>query len=165
MKRLSAVALLSLAVAFGSLAWADHHEGGEQHEKAWSDAAHCQICKPWSEHQELMISSKWETHPTANGMLIATQVPKAQMETFAAVEKEIDANVAKIDWQNEKPELCGFCQSISDLMAIGSKLEKVETSFGNIMLVSSDSPDTVAKIHEVAKRAQAEEKKMMAAMK
>ena len=170
MKKFTMVGMLAVAVAAGSFAWADHHEGGEHKAKSgqnsgWFDAASCTICKPMSEDPQLMMATKWEVHPTKNGMLMVAVVPESQLRKLKAVCKKMDADIAKAMSGEEPEHLCGFCQAMGGVMQAGAKMEKVGTKFGEITLVTSDNPATVKKIHEVAKRSQQEAEKMAAMMK
>ncbi len=163
MRTVSMLGLLAIGVTLGTFAWADHHEGDHNH--GFFDAAACDICKPWAENPQLMMGTKWETHTTKSGMLMVATAPAGQMEKFSEVCKKMDATVAKISSGEEPKGLCGFCEAMGGLMQSGAKMEKVETAFGNITLVTSDNPQTVSKIHAVAKQAQAEAEKMEAMMK
>ena len=170
MKMFMMLSVLAVAVAAGSFAWADHHEGSEHKHKSqgdhgWFDAEHCTICKPMSENPQLMMSTKWEVHPTKNGMLMVAMAPEGQAKQFKEVCKKMDANIAKA-MSGEKPDhLCGFCQAMGGVVQAGAKVEKVPTQTGEITLVTSDNPETVKQIHAVAKRSQEEAEKMAAAMK
>ena len=163
MKKFSLVTLLAIGVALGSFAWADHHEGDHKHSN-WFDAGACDICKPWSENSQLMMSTKWETHTTKSGMMMVAIAPEGQKDAFDATCKKMDANVKKIMAGAEPKGLCGFCQAMGGLMEAGSEMEKVKTSFGTVTLVTSGNPEAVKKIHAVAKRSQEEAKKMLAVL-
>lgn len=172
MKKISTLVVLALVVALGSYATADHHEeaegqhaDGHSHSK-WFDAPNCDICKPWTAHPDLMMSTDWETHTIENGMVMVSVVPKDKLETYNAVCKQMDATIEKMKTGQHQPKgLCGFCEAMGGLVMAGAKVEKVETAFGNITLVTADNAEAVKKIHEVAKRTQEEAKKMAAMMK
>lgn len=166
MKKISMLALLLMAVAAGSMVWADHHEGDHKHDgkAGWFDSAHCDVCKPWNENQQLMMSTKWETHLIKNGMLMVSVVPKDMMDDFQAVCKKCEANHKAIAAGGKEASMCGFCDAMGGLMQAGVKMEEVTTEFGKITLMTSDDAATVKKIHEVAKKSQEEAKKMLAAM-
>lgn len=163
MKKFSMCALLAVGVAVSSFAWADHHEGSEH--GGWFDAEHCDVCKPLAQNPQLMMSTKWESHLLKNGMMMVASPPKEQMGKFREVCQKMDMAVEKIA-EGEKPKgLCGFCEAMGGVMQAGATLEKVETEFGEVTLVTSDNPETVKKIHEVAKRSQEEMEKIAAMIK
>jgi len=172
MKKFTSFGLLVVAVAAGSFAWADHHEGGEHKEHAhgdhahgWFDAEHCSICKPMAEKPQLKMNTKWETHETKNGMLMVAIAPQGQAKQFKQVCSKMQANAKKAMSGGDVGELCGFCQAMGGVMQAGANMQDIETEFGTITLVTSDKPETVKKIHAMAKRSQEEMKKMEAMMK
>jgi hypothetical protein len=164
MRKVLLLLVLSLGVAAGSLVWADHHEGEHNHGK-WFDAAACDVCKPWTENPALMMSTKWESHRLKNGMLMVSMVPKDQMDAFTQVCQQMDVTIEKIATGEQPEGLCGFCQAMGGLKMAGAKVEKVDTEFGNITLVTAENPETVQKIHKVLQRSQKEAKKLAELMK
>jgi len=166
-KMLMAICLVPV-VAFGTFVWAAHHEGehaGEHQASGWFDAHACDICKPWTESPEMMTAMDWETHSIKNGMMMVSVVPDSHREKFDVICKKMDQTIGKIAAGEQPKGLCGFCQAMGGLMEAGAKTEDIATAFGKITLITADNPQTVAKIHAVAKRAQQEAKKMAAAMK
>ena len=158
MKKITMLALLGVALAVGSLAWADHHEG--EHQAEWFDATACEICSPMAAHPELMAESQWETHKIKNGMLMVALIPEKHKEAFAGMCKMMKQKGKEIASSGTSAKLCGFCESYQDLTESGAKEEIVETEFGNITLLTSSDYTVVQRIHRHAARTQEEAKKM-----
>ncbi|MGI9457871.1 MAG: hypothetical protein ACR2NU_15000 [Aeoliella sp.] len=163
MKKVAFLALLAMGGIACSLAWADDRE--KTHEHGWFDAAHCTLCKPMSEHKELMMEMKWETHKIDNGLLMVASVPEEHMEVYRECCSQMDENIEVMKEGKAPEHLCGFCQSMGGLMQGGAKMEKVKTGFGTITLVTAGNEDAVGMIHKHAKRTQEEAKKMEEMMK
>ena len=158
MKNVTILALFAVALAVGSLAWAEHH--GDEHHSGWFDSEACEICSPMAEHPELMTEMQWETHKIANGMLMVALIPDQHKETFAGLCTMMKQKSEEIVSRGKSASLCGFCESFHQLTEAGAKEEKVETEFGNITLVTAAEPATVSMIHQHAERTQEEAKKM-----
>lgn len=145
---------LALLLAVGASVLAEHHEHGEK--PGWFDPAHCDVCRPMHERPDLMQAMKWESHKVANGMMMTTTIPADKKADFYAVCESMHSHTPQAGDQ-----LCGFCVGYGDLLKSGAKMEEVKTDFGMITLVTSDDDATVAKIHAVADRSNAEMKKLL----
>jgi hypothetical protein len=159
MKTVVTVAVLGLAACWTALAVAEHHEDH------LAEMKKCSVCKCLAEKPELMKDMIWETHKIDSGMLCVASVPKEQAKEFEAVQKEMMKNVEKVkaDQQAGKPvELCAFCAGFGELEKAGAKHQEIKTATGGISLLTSNDPTVVAKIHEQADKAIAEQKKMAA---
>ena len=158
MKNVTLLALLGVALAVGSFAWAEHH--GDEHQAGWFDMGACEICSPMAAHPELMTERQWETHKIDNGMLMVALIPEKHQETFAGMCKMMKQKGKEIAASGKSAHLCGFCESFGQLTDAGAKEQIVETKFGNITLVTATESATVSKIHRHAERTQEEAKKM-----
>jgi len=58
------------------------------------------------------------------------------------------------EWAKGNPDikLCGQCEFYGKLMTSGAKFEYLSTSAGDIVLITSDKPETVSMIKEYGKR-------------
>lgn len=162
MKTLASLGMAVVLVAGGALAWADHHEAGEQPQAtAWFDMENCACCKHMGEHMDMMMDIKWENHTIKSGGIMTAVVPDQHKEKWDQVCKKME-EVEKQLTEGEEMPLCGFCQSYASLLEAGATVEEVPTGFGRVTLITSDDPEVVAKIHTHFKRTQKEHKKMMA---
>jgi hypothetical protein len=158
MKTLVSMIVVGLAVGWGSAVWGETAE-----DDMMAEMKKCAVCKYMAEKPELMQDMDWETHKIENGMLSLITVPKEQKQEFDAVNSKmmqaIEQVKADVD-EGKEVELCSYCASMGELMRHGAKEQNVKTSSGEIHLLTSDDPATVAKIHELADKAIAEQKKM-----
>jgi hypothetical protein len=67
--------------------------------------------------------------------------------------------VAKLE-KGEMMDMCGSCTALGMCMMKGVNEEYVETSTGDVWIVTSDSPEVVAELQAWAKRNKEEMKKM-----
>lgn len=177
MKRILPLASLTLILTLGALATADHHEKG--HKDAHNDQTHsgqahssqadwfnvhkCDICQPIAKHEAMMMSMKWECHKLDNGMLMVTVLPESQVSEFKKAAKEMNGFIAKLEKGLVKPKaLCGFCSAFGDLKMAGAKVQKLDTQFGDITIVTATDQAIIKQIHAHADRTVEETKKMLA---
>lgn len=160
--------ILSLAVVALAVGWLGTAVGQVQPSTSPQDAMlaemkKCAVCKHMAEKPELVKNMTWETHKIDNGMLCLTTVPKEMKKDFAAVNTKMMQAIAEVTTaqkQGRPVELCEFCSSMGALMQANAKEQHIETQMGAIHLMTSNDPATVAKIHAVADKAIAEQKKM-----
>jgi hypothetical protein len=123
----------------------------------------CAVCKYMAENPSLMKSMTWETHKIENGMLCLTTVPKELKKEFDAASARMMQEIAKLEADPahaKEVALCSFCQSMGELHKLGAKMQHIDTKTGAIHMSTSDDPATVKKIHAMADKAIAEQKKM-----
>lgn len=154
--------LLSIAIALtiGASAFAQHDEK----DAAWFDMKSCAICKNMAGVEGFMEKVKWESHIIDNGLLTVTVMPDDLKEKWAEMMKGVEATIAKVE-AGEETELCGFCTSMGGLIQAGAKKTEIDSAGGKIMMLTSDDPKVVEKIHAHAKKTITEHEKMMAMMK
>jgi hydroxymethylpyrimidine/phosphomethylpyrimidine kinase len=128
----------------------------------WFDFEHCSMCKHMGADPEMMSHLQWETHVLKSGMLMTAVIPESVAEKWATVCKSMKAVESELTTGKQLP-LCGYCQSYGKLMMAGANIEEIETGFGQVTLVTSNKPEVVKLIQELAKKTQEEYKKMMAA--
>lgn len=158
MKKLANLAVAVTAIAIGSWALADHHEG-EHGEGPWFDMQTCACCKHMGENMDMMMEIEWENHIIENGGMMTAVIPEKHKERWDAVCKKMEATGEELASGKELP-MCQFCQSYTKLMEAGAKVEDVEAGFGTVTLITSDKPEVVELIHKHFKRTQEEQKKM-----
>jgi hypothetical protein len=158
MKTIVSLAALGLAVGWSSAALAQNEEHNfiEEMQK-------CAVCKYMAENPELLKEMTWETHKIDNGMLCLTTVPKEQKKEFDTVSAKMMQAIAKLEADPahaKDAKLCSFCRSMGELHKAGAKMQHIDTQTGAIHMVTSDDPALVKKIHAMADKAIAEQKKM-----
>jgi hypothetical protein len=158
MKTIVSLAALGLVAGWSSAALAqnDEHSITEEMQK-------CAVCKNMAENPALMKAMTWETHKLDNGMLCLTTVPKELKKEFDAVSAKMMQEIAKLEADPahaKEVALCSFCTSMGELHKLNAKMQHIDTKTGGIHLATSDDPAIVKKIHAMADKAIAEQKKM-----
>jgi hypothetical protein len=160
MKRLIAPAILTL-LTLPVLAFA-----GPQGEAAWFDLENCAFCKHMTEDPHLMDHVHWETHPIEIGAVTITRVDPEYRASYEAAVKGMEKLGQKMMSGEVNPmtvEMCGHCQTWGQLMMMGTKTEIIDSELAEVVVMTADDPDLVAKIQEYARRNAAEMAKMAAA--
>jgi hypothetical protein len=156
-------AIVVFAATILAVSWLSSVFGQAEQDNMLEEMKKCAVCKYIAENPELMKHMTWETHKIENGMLCLTTVPKDMKRDFDAASEKMMQAVAKVqaDQKEGKPvELCGFCASMGELMKTNAKQLHIDISTGAIHLCTSDDPAVVKKIHAMADKAVAEQKKM-----
>ena len=158
MKTIISLAALGLAVGWSSAAVAqnEEHSFAEEMQK-------CAVCKYMAENPELMKEMTWETHKIDNGMLCLTTVPKEMKKEFDTVSAKMMQAIAKLEadpTHAKEVQLCSFCRSMGELHKLNAKMQHIDTQTGAIHMSTSNDPAIVKKIHAMADKAIAEQKKM-----
>jgi hypothetical protein len=163
MKAIFSLAIAGSAVAWSSLVFGQVQQSTGQHENFLAEMKKCAVCKYMAENPELLREMTWETHKIDNGMLCLTTVPKAMKKEFDAISAKMMQAIEKVkaeEKQGTEVQLCHFCVTMGELMKLDAKQEHIETQTGAIHLCTSDDPTVVKKIHAMADKAIAEQKKM-----
>jgi hypothetical protein len=163
MKANVSLAIVGLAVAWSSSAFGQVEQRTGQPENLIAEMEKCAVCKYMAENPELMRQMTWETHKIDNGMLCLTTVPKQMKKEFDTVSAKMMQAIEKVkadEKQGKEVTLCHFCESMGELMKLSAKQQHIETETGEIHLFTSDDASLVKKIHAMADKAIAEQKKM-----
>jgi hypothetical protein len=158
MKTIVSLAGLGLVALWSGLVLAETAQ-----EKMLAEMENCAVCKFMAEDPDLLKDMTWETHKIDNGMLCLTTVPKEKKKEFDAVSAKMMQAISKLEadkTQGKKVELCSFCASMGELHKTGAKMQHIDTKTGAIHMATSDDPAVVKKIHAMADKAIAEQKKM-----
>jgi hypothetical protein len=158
MKKIVSLAGLALVALWSSLVFAE-----DAQEKMLAEMEKCAVCKYMAEDPELMKDMIWETHKIDTGMLCLTTVPKGKKKEFDAVSAKMMQAIGKLaagQAQGKEVELCSFCASMGELHKSGAKMQHIDTQTGAIHMCTSDDAAIVKKIHAMADKAIAEQKKM-----
>ena len=154
MRKESGVLLvLILVLAIGSIAMAD--------DAPWFDPENCQMCKPIMEIEGLLENMTRESYQIANGMIKVINVTEGYEDKFHRSYEEMMASWQKMI-SGEEMQLCGQCQAFVDAWDETVRMETIKTKTGEISLITSTNPETVAKLHEIVKRSAEEMAALMA---
>jgi hypothetical protein len=126
----------------------------------WFDMEKCAMCKVLTTHEGLMENMTWEHHNLKNGIVTISTVKDSHMEAFRKANAEMNAVGEKI-MKGEQLPMCGMCNALGGLMMKGIDMEYVETTHGDIWLMTSDKPEIVKEIHSWADRTKKEMALMM----
>lgn len=149
-RRMIALALLVVLVAA---------VGSTAGEKPWLDMVNCGMCKNLAGTPGLLESMEWEQHNLSNGVVSLTSVPKGKLEAYRAAHLSMMEMVERL-MKGEEMDLCGSCTALGKCMMQGVNQEYVETTNGDIWIVTSDNAEVVAELHDWVKK----NKESMAAM-
>ena len=146
-RRLIALSLAALVVAgvavAGGQAWFDHD---------------CALCKSLMSDEALMKNMAWEQHDISDGIIAVTTVKPDYLAAYRTAHNDMSATTQRL-MQGEQMELCGSCTAMGKCMMMGAQQEYVETSTGDVWIVTSDNPEVVADLHKWVERNNAEMKK------
>ncbi len=149
----SSICIVMALVISGS-AWAQ-----DKDEPKYFDMENCTVCKCMSAMKDDMMKIKWETRMIDNGFMTVTVVPEDMTKKWDLCHKSMEDTIKRLD-TGEKMELCGFCVDFGSLMEAGAKKQELEAAGAKIMLITSDDPAVVKKIHSIGKKMVAEHQKM-----
>ncbi|MBU8934998.1 MAG: hypothetical protein KOO62_13510 [candidate division Zixibacteria bacterium] len=120
-------------------------------EAPWLDLHNCDLCKPITQHEGFMENVHWEMQPIANGSISISTYAEGFEEVYNACNADMMAQ-----WEamkaGEEMKLCGLCQASVAVMDETVKMESIKLSNGQVTLMTSDNPETVVKLQEIAKR-------------
>ncbi|MFQ5512182.1 MAG: hypothetical protein ACE5EO_10065 [Candidatus Krumholzibacteriia bacterium] len=141
LRRLIALSLVLLFVAGVGMAG----------EKPWFDMENCGMCKSLGSNAELMENLSWEQHNISNGILAVTTVSPKYLESYRAAHAEMSKTAQRLA-KGEMMEMCGSCMAFGMCMMKGARQEYVETSTGDVWIVTSDNPELVVDLQNWVKR-------------
>lgn len=153
----------AICVALVSTACVQAQEEQTQTSLKWFDMENCKICKNMSNEKGLMENVKWEAYLIDNGMMSIAVVPENMRVSMDKAQVAMKATAKKLE-SGESINLCGFCQSYGELLMAGAKMKEMKTIGGDVMLITSDNPEIVEKIHAHTKKTIAASKEMKKAM-
>jgi hypothetical protein len=134
--------------------------GMTETERPWFDLKGCAVCSKLDAEKGLMRNLHWEAHLISNGMLSVTVVPKAYEEALVRAAEGMEAALRELE-VGEPKAVCGFCRSYGRLVMAGASVEEIDTRTGPISLITSTDPEVVAAIHDHARRAVREAKRVL----
>lgn len=85
------------------------------------------------------------------------------MEPYGRVQKKMDSLGFELMQATEMPYMCGHCMAYGEFLMAGVVPDHVRSTFGEIVVWTSDQPEMVKKLHAFAQRSIDECAKMEAA--
>ena len=130
-------------------------------EMAWFDMDNCAMCKGISSNPEMMKNITWEQHNIEGGIISVTTVGKKYVADYRVAHAEMEKTGMKLQ-SGEKMDMCGSCTALGAALMKGVEQQYVETTQGDVWLVTSKNPEVVAELQGWAKRNSEEMAKMKA---
>jgi hypothetical protein len=162
------VFIAAAAILFATVALLQGVGNAGAGESAWFDMEGCAFCKNLVKDPHLMENMTWEHHDISNGVVTITTVKpesrKSYIEAKTAmmdVGKKLETGQLTMD----KVPMCGHCQTYGKLMMMGVKMESVEGSQADVIIMTSDKPEVVKEIKAFAQKNRDEMAKMEQAEK
>jgi hypothetical protein len=134
----------------------------------WFDFENCAFCKNLATDPELLHHTTWETHAIADGMMTIIAVEPAYAESMARASAAMAKLGADMESGKVNPmatKMCGSCQEYGMLMMAGVTTEQVKGEAAEVMLMTSDDPALVKRLHAMVERNNEEMALMMASGK
>ena len=156
-KTVSLILVLVLIAAFGAVAQDKNAETATN--VKWFDPANCDFCKNLIEDPHLMENMTHEFHDISNGCVSITTVKPEYREAYNKAMDAMMKLAKEMEDGTRNPmdvKMDGSCQAYGMLQMAGAKTEYVLSDNADVMVMTSDNPETVKKIHEYAERNRAE---------
>lgn len=148
------ILLLGLILVLGVIAVAEDPQPMKK-AVAWIDTENCAFCKHLTAQEGLMDHMTWEYHDIANGCVAITTVDPGYKaayikanEAMEKVSKELESGQRTMA---ETP-MCGLCTAFSGLTQAGAKFDHVQGANADIVVITSDKPETQKAIKEFSER-------------
>lgn len=125
----------------------------------WFDPANCEFCKNLVENPELLKNMTHDYHDINNGAVAITTVKPEYRDAYNKAMAAMMTLAKDMEDGKRNPmevKMDGQCQAYGMLMMAGAKVEYVQSEPADLMVMTSDNPETVKKIHEFAERNRAE---------
>ena len=131
-----------------------------EEEMAWFDLEKCAICSKLDAEKGLMESLNWEAHVISDGMLSITVVPAGYEDALLRAAEHMETSLRELE-SGEPKAICGFCRSYGKLVMAGARVEEIDTLAGHVSLITATDPEVVTAIHEHARQAIQEAKRVL----
>ena len=120
-------------------------------EKTWFDMDNCAMCKNISANPEMMVNMSWEQHNIKNGIVSIASVQPKYLDAYRTAHKGMMETGMRMH-SGEKLDLCGSCEAFGACLEKGAQYEHIQTSNGDLMIVTADNAEVVAELQNWAKR-------------
>lgn len=139
-----------IALSLAALFVAGFAAAGDKADKAWFDD-NCAMCSNMMSDEALMKNMKWEQYNITAGFVALTTVQKDYLDAYRTAHEGMEKTTMRLQ-KGEALELCGSCTHLGMCMMKGVSEEYVETSSGDVWIVTSDNPEVVADLHAWVER-------------
>lgn len=163
MKKTLFVTLFVMALSAVAMAGPETGASAGAGDTPWFDLENCAFCKNLMQDPELMDHMSWETHEISNGAMIITTVDpgyEASYEKACAAMEGLGEKMMSGEVNPMSVKVCGHCRTWGQLMMAGVKTEVVKGDQAEVTLMTGDTPELVAQIHEYAERNEEEMARM-----
>ena len=134
-------------------------------EKPWFDLENCAFCKNLSAEPGLVEHMCTEYHDLSNGVIAMTVIDEEYREAYQRAQKNMQKVAEEWNKTGQTPYTCGFCSAYGEFMMAGVKFEPVHGEEAEVLLMTSDDPVMVEKLHAFGKRSTEEMAKARGARK
>ncbi|UCH83994.1 MAG: hypothetical protein JSW50_16425 [Candidatus Latescibacterota bacterium] len=158
-------ALLVVGLLFAGLTVVSAGEGTEA---KWFDMENCAFCKNVTAEPGLLENMKWKHYNITNGIVTVTTVNPEYKDAYLKAHKAMEEMGTKMMSGEVDPTtvtMCGHCQAYGGFMQKGVTFDYVQADVGDIVVMTSASPETAAEIQKFGARNEKETAKMKKEMK
>jgi len=145
-------ALLMVGLLFAGLTVVSAGEGTEA---KWFDMKNCAFCKNVMAEKGLLENMKWRNYNITHGMVTVTTVTPEYKDAYMRANKAMEELGTKMMTGGVDPTtvtMCGHCQAYGGFMQKGVTFDYVQADVGDIVVMTSDSPEMVAEIQRYSKK-------------
>jgi hypothetical protein len=157
MKRIT---LLIVGLLFAGLTVVSAGEGTEA---KWFDMENCAFCKNMMAEKGLMEHMKFANYDITNGVVTITTVAPEYKDAYLRATKKMEEMGNKMMSGEVNPmtvKMCGHCRTYGELMMKGVTIDYVRADVGDIVVLTSSTPEMVTEIKQFAKKNESEMAKM-----
>ena len=133
-------------------------------EQAWFDMENCSMCSKMASNSAMMENMTWEQYAISNGIVSITMVKDKYVDDYRTAHATMMKTAMELQ-TGKMMDMCGSCTTLGMCMMKGVGQEYVETSNGDVWIVTSENPEVVAELQAWAKRNKEEMMKMKAMKK
>jgi hypothetical protein len=138
---------------------------GETTEAAWFDMENCEFCKNVTAEKGLMENMHFKNYDITNGVVTITTVKAEYKDAYMRAHKAMEALGTKMMSGEVDPttvKMCGHCQAYGGFMMKGVVFDYIQAEVGDIVVMTSATPEMVTEIQAFAKKNETEFEKMEA---
>jgi hypothetical protein len=128
-------------------------------ETPWFDMANCGFCKSLTKHEGLIEHITWEQHPISKGIVSVTTVDPKYLDQYRVAHAEMTELGKKME-KGEMVPMCGSCTALGMCMMKNPSMDYVETSTGDVWVMTSENAELIKELQAWAKKNAEEMAKM-----
>ena len=120
--------------------------GDKAGDQAWFDKT-CSMCSNMYGNEGLIEHMSWEQLDLRNGIISITTVDEKYLPDYRKAKVGMMETMAKMH-SGEELHICGSCQYLGKCMMQGPDQDYVQTSTGDIMILTSGDEELVAELQK-----------------